>query len=405
MAWNEPGKSNKPEGQPEGPPELDKVFKALGEKVSALFGSKPKKPDLSGGTPPTGGSSKPAMSYSLQPIVLGIVAVILVIWFLSGIFIVAPAEKSVILQFGKYKEMVGSGPHWIPQFIDTQTKVNVQNIANYSYQAQMLTKDQNIVDVSVAVQYRIADAKDYLFSVTNPVQSLQEATASALRQVIGNTTLDQVLTTGRATVRQEVVDQLQKILAPYNTGIQITDVALQPARAPVEVKAAFDDAIKAQEDEQRYQNQAETYSNSVVPDAQGKAKRLIQEAQAYQQQVVLKAQGDVARFNAVYDVYRQAPVVTKERMYLAALENVYQNSSKVFVDVKGNNNVLYLPLEAALSQIQRASPPMSNTTNDVLNAQNAISQMISNNTQSTGASDMPSNIANPDSIVGRGDRP
>jgi membrane protease subunit HflK len=277
----------------------------------------------------------------------------------------------------------------------------------------MLTKDQNIVDVSVAVQYRISDPQAYLFNVANPSQSLQEATASSLRQVIGNTTLDEVLTTGRATVRQEVVDQLKKVLAPYNSGIEITDVALQPAKAPTEVKAAFDDAIKAQEDEQRYQNQAEAYANDVVPIAQGQAKRLIAEADAYKEQVVLQAQGDIARFNAIYGIYKQAPAVTKQRLYITALENIYSHTNKIFVDTKGNNT-LYLPIAEMMAKAGVAASPLPSMAqgNQPMPPLRAVTPVESKSTvpaaavaNQVGASDIPSSVDNPDSYVGRGERP
>lgn len=342
MTWNEPGTGDD-NNKNAGPPELDKVFRDLSSKFTSLFGKK------NNTRAPRSGNVTP-MNRKL--LVMGSITVIAVIWLLLGIFIVSPAKRAVVLQFGKYYETVGPGLHWLPRFIRSQTTVDVRKIANYSYSAQMLTKDQNIVDVSVVAQYRIANAKDYLYNLVNADNSVQQAIASALRQVMGNTTLDQVLTSGRAVVRQAVEEQLIKILNLYHAGIEITDVALQPARAPSAVKAAFDDAIKAQEDEQRYQNQAQADANRIVPIAQGKAQRILQEAGAYQQKVVLGAKGDVAQFNAIYSVYQLAPKVTKERLYLTTMENVLKNSSKVLVDTKGSNNLLYLPLDKLVAGIQ-----------------------------------------------------
>lgn len=392
MAWNEPGKSNN-SGDNQGPPDLDKVFKDISQKISGLFGNKSKP-----STNQNNGGKSTLNNGHVKAISFGVIAIIVLIWAASGFFIVSPAEKAVILQFGKYSETVGSGPHWIPSIIDSKVKVNVENISTYSYTAKMLTKDQNIVDVSVAVQYRIDNIRDYLFSVVNPDSSLQQATASALRQVIGNTTLDQVLTTGRGVVRQSVVVQLENILKLYQSGIQVTDVALQPAQAPLEVKDAFDDAIKAQEDEQRYQNQAEAYANQVVPIAQGQAKRIMSEAQAYRQQVVLQSQGDVQQFNAIYDVYRQAPAVTKERLYLAAMEKVLKNSTKVYVDTKGSN-MMYVPLDKIIAGAH------AKAENDAITAQNTANDFNQDNTSENDGTRATSRTLNPDSLVGRGDRP
>lgn len=349
MPWTEPGKKPQNDKRDEqGPPNLDDAIRQLGEKMSAIFGGK-KKSGSSGG----GQSSNDSFHVSRFAIIAGVIVLVL-IWALSGIYIVAPAEQAVVLQFGKYQSTVGPGPHWIPRFIRSEITVNTQRINNYPYESQMLTKDQNIVDVAVAVQYRIGNIRDYLFNVANAPLSLQQATASALRQVIGNTNLDDVLTSGRAVVREDVLVQLDKILSIYKTGIVVSDVALQPARAPEQVKDAFDDAIKAQEDEQRYVNQAQAYARGVVPIAEGQAKRTMQEADAYQQQVVLNARANTARYLAVLPIYRQSPAVTRSRMYLDTMENVLGIASKIFVDTgDGNHNLLYLPFDKLLSQQQQ----------------------------------------------------
>lgn len=339
MPWNAPNNEN-PQGEKgsSAPPDLDEILKKMQKKWRTYFGANKS----------TDGSNEEGPSGSVKGIFV-IVALVLGLWFLSGIFIVQPAEQSVVLRFGGYLETVGPGPHWIPQFIESQYKVNEQKIATYYYDAEMLTRDENIVSVAVAVQYRIANARAYLFNVVNPVLSLQQATASALRQVLGNTTLDAVLTSGREKVRGDVQMQLEKILDFYNTGILVTDVSLQPAKAPEEVKAAFDDAIKAQEDEQRYINQAQAYEKNVIPVAQGQAQRLLAAAKAYEQQVVLKARGDTLRFLAILPEYKKAPAVTRERLYLSAMEQVMSRSSKVLVDLDKSNNLVYLPLDKLLS--------------------------------------------------------
>lgn len=347
MAWNQPGNSDnnnkdpwtgKPKSQT--PPDLEAAVKDLLKKINAFFAKKPKS-----------NNGNKFIPEKLNHVGFGVIAaVVFVIWFLSGIFIVDPAEQAVILRFGKYIETVGPGPHWIPRFIETEYRINEQKIATYSYESEMLTKDENIVFVAVAVQYRINNARDYLFSVTNPNESLQQATASALRQVIGHTNLEQVLTSGRGQIRQEVMQQLAQILARYNTGLLVTDVAMQPAKAPEAVKEAFDDAIKAQEDEQRFENQAQAYAMQVEPIAKGQAQRLLADAKAYQQQVVLNAKADVARFLALLPEYTKSPGVTRQRLYIETIENVLLNSNKILIDSHGSNNMFYLPLDKLLEK-------------------------------------------------------
>lgn len=323
----------------------------------------------------------------------------MLIWVLSGMFVVSPAEQSVVLLFGKYQQTLDSGPHWIPRFIESQTTLNVQKISTYSYSAQMLTQDQNIVDVAVAVQYRIDNARDYLFNVVNPTESLQQATASALRQVIGNTTLDNVLTTGRAEVRDKIKVQLQNILAIYHSGIDVTDVALQPARAPEQVKDAFDDAIKAQEDEQRFTNQAQAYAMGVVPIAQGNAKRIVQEAMAYKQQIVLQAQADVSRFLAILPTYQSAPAVTRDRIYLTTMEGILARSSKVFVDTK-SNNMIYLPLD----KIHGKSAKSTDSNVDRITQALTTTGDLSDKSVAHASADRPDRFStNPDSQISQGD--
>lgn len=374
MAWNQPGAGNdndkdpwtgKPK-QPSSPPDLEQALRELRKKIIALLRKKT--------------SNKSSSNIPLPDnlgIGAGIIAsIILAIWFLSGIFVVGPAEQSVILRLGKYIETVGPGPHWIPRFIDTAYTVDEQKISTYSYDSEMLTKDENIVSVAVAVQYRINKTRDYLFSVTNPTESLQQATASALRQVIGNTNLEQVLTTGREKIRQQVQDQIAQILVRYHTGLLVTDVAMQPAKAPDEVKEAFDDAIKAQEDEQRFENQAQAYGMQVEPIAKGNAQRLLAEAKAYQQQVVLNAKANIASFLAILPEYEKSLVVTRERLYLETMENILNNTNKIMIDNHGSNNMFYLPLDKLISSaIKPATVPASNTSSTApLNAATNLTQ-------------------------------
>jgi modulator of FtsH protease HflK len=329
MPLNESG-NNK-----QAPPDLEEILKKFLQEVKALFNIKNKAG--------SGNTGKITQRH------FGLVAgFIVAIWFLSGFIIVAPAEKAVVLLFGKYYTTLGPGPHWVARFIESPYIINEQKISNYSYESQMLTKDENIVSVALAIQYRIVDARDYLFNVVNPNGSLQQATASALRQVIGRTTLDEVLTRGRERIRQEIKISLENILKRYKTGLLITDVAMQPARAPDEVKEAFDDAIKAQEDEQRFINQSQAYAMQVIPTAKGEAQRIAADARAYKAQVILNAKGDVATFLPLLAAYKKAPLVTGERLYLDTIESVLTATSKVLVTAN-NNNLFYLSLDKWLS--------------------------------------------------------
>lgn len=340
MGWNEPdngpNKGKDPWGSKGQPPDLDAALKMLQAKLKKLFNRKPSKLNIGGNPTDSSGGGK---------ILAGMIFLFaFILWALSGIFIVDPAEQAAILRFGKYIETVGPGPHWIPRFICSKVVLNVDRVSDYSYSGQMLTKDENLVSVAVAVQYRIGDLQDYLFNVADAEESLQQATSSALRQVVGTTTLDQLITEGRDAWGNSVQDSLVKILAGYKTGIIIINVSPQPARAPENVQAAFDDAIKAQEDERRFKEQAGAYAARVIPIAEGNAKRIMEEARAFSEQVVLRAKGETAEFLALLPEYLRAPFVTEKRMYLDAMQGVFTNTTKIIVDNK-SGNVLYLPLD------------------------------------------------------------
>lgn len=376
MAWNEPGRNNddddnKPDHDPwsdrggrKGSSEMDETLQKLQEKLSGLFGGKGSKGGKGGK-----GDQRPPGAGVTSFIGIGIFfLVIVVIWFLFGFFVVQPAQRAVVLRFGKYQETIGPGLHWIPRGIESVYKVNIQNIYTYTYpsneDAEMLTKDENIVAVAVTVQYRIANPEDFLFNVVNPVESLRQATASAMRQVVGLTDLDTILTTGREQVREDVKKTLQASLARYQSGIAVTDVAIKSLRAPDQVRDAFDDAVKAREDRSRYKNQAEAYAMKVEPIAKGQAQRILEAAKAYQQQVVLDAHANTASYLALLPEYLKAPGITRERLYLDALENVFKQSSKVLVDVKGSNNLIYLPLERLMKSGAKLNPPKTDGIDD-----------------------------------------
>lgn len=344
MGWNEPGNEKDPwNGKSQQPPDLEEAIKQLKSRLQKFF--KSKSSNFNGSAP----KMPPKQSAKGEKLVAaGFTALIVILWALSGIFIVDPAEQAVILRFGKYIKTVGPGPHWIPRLVESKVVLNVERVSDYSYAAQMLTKDENLVSVAVAVQYRIGDLQDYLFNVADAEESLQQATSSALRQVVGTTTLDQLITEGRDAWGSDVYDSLIKTLARYQTGIVIVNVSPQPARAPENVQDAFDDAIKAQEDEKRFKEQARAYAARVVPTAEGGAKRIMEEAKAFAQQTVLNATGETAEFLQLLPEYERNAFVLQERMYLDTMERILNRSSKVVVDGK-SNSMLYLPLDKLMA--------------------------------------------------------
>lgn len=357
MGWNEPDKGKDPWSGKDQPPDLDEALKRLQAKLKKAFfgGSKPDEPNT------------PSSNKSAGFLALAAALIVFILWALSGIFIVDPAEQAVILRFGKYVETVGPGPHWIPRFISSKIVGNVERVLDYSYSAQMLTQDENLVAVSLAVRYRIGDLEAYLFNVADPQESLQQATSSALRQVIGNTTLDQIITEGREAWGSSVEETLVKTLEKYKTGIRIVNVSPQSARAPENVQDAFDDAIKAQEDGKRFKEQALAYQARVVPIAEGNAKRISEEAQAFAQQVALRATGEVAEFLALLPEFTKSPQVTSQRMYLDTMQQVLSKSSKVIVDSKAGN-VLYLPLDKLAASTQLVKPAAAAVGNENMTA-------------------------------------
>lgn len=357
MAWNEPGNNNdkdrdpwKNTGKSQIPPDLDKMLKSFWDKLTGNLGGQSS--SSSGGT---------------GIAIFGLLAV--VVWIGSGFYTIEEAERGVVLRFGKYYETVDPGLRWKWTFIDKVIPVDVESVKSMPSSGFMLTEDENVVRVEMDVQYRVVDPRAYLFSVTNADNSLREATDSALRYVVGHTSMDELLTRGREKVRQNTWQALESIITPYHMGIAIADVNFLPARPPEEVKDAFDDAISAQEDEQRFIREAEAYSRETEPKARGQVKRLEEEAIGYKEQVVLKATGEVARFNELLPQYVAAPQLTRERLYLDTMEELYQNTNKVLIDVpKGNNNVIYLPLDKMNvnqnNSKKESTPPSASTTMD-----------------------------------------
>ena len=359
MAWNEPGgNSNNQDpwggrkgGGRQGPPDLDEAFRKLQESLNGLFGGGKKRGDDESGRSGGGGG------FGLLFVGLGLLAVV---WLYSAIYVVDEQEQAVVLRFGKYHETVGPGLNIYFPPIDRKFQENVTRERAYSKQGAMLTEDENIIEVPLTVQYRVSNLQDFVLNVEQPEVSLQHATDSAVRHVVGSTEMDQVLTEGRELIASEVRERLQRFLDNYRTGITITQVNIQSAAAPREVQEAFDDVIRAREDEQREKNQAESYANGVIPEARGQAQRLLEEANGYRDEVIARAQGEADRFTKLVAEYRKAPEITRERLYIDTMQEVMSNTSKVLVTGdKGQNNLLYLPLDKMIDSRGGASSSSS----------------------------------------------
>jgi membrane protease subunit HflK len=342
MAWNESGGGDKdPWGNrgDQGPPDLDEAIRKLQGQLSGLFG---------GGKGTTGGGGGGGISAGSISLLLIVLAGLYVF---SGVYQVDEQERGVVFRFGKLMDQeVTPGLHWNPPLIDQVQLVNVTQVQSHSHQASMLTKDENIVDISLTVQWVIASAADYLINVRDPKKSLDQATESALRHVAGSSTMDQVITDGREAIAIEVQERLRTYLKSYGTGIDITKVNIDRSAPPVQVQDAFNDVQKAKEDQQKFINQATAYSQQVVPEARGKAQRQLEEAQAYRDRVIARSEGEAERFEKLLNEYSLAKQVTRDRLYIDALENVFKNASKVMVDVEGGNNMMYLPLDKLTQQ-------------------------------------------------------
>lgn len=370
MAWNEPGGNNQGDKDPwgnkndQGPPDLDEAFKKLQNNLSQMFGGK------SGGSGGSGGGSSLKMNSGM---IGGLIILAIVGWALSGVYTLDEKERGVVLRLGKVNdEILLPGLHWNPPIVDQVMFESVTDVKSIQHNSEMLTEDENIVKVNMQVQYVVSDVREYLLRVSNPVQSLYQSTESALRHEVGSALMNDVLTSGRAELGIKVKDRIQTYMNRYTTGIEVTQVVIDETAPPDAVRAAFDDVIKAREDEVREKNEATAYANQVVPEARGEAQRLVEQALGYKERVIARARGEAARFNALYAEYELAPEVTRERLYLDTMEAVMSNSTKVMVDVEGGNNLLYLPLDKLINQTQNNSNsgystsvvPNTQSTND-----------------------------------------
>ena len=370
MAWNEPGgNGNKPRdpwgGGDQGPPDMDEAMRKLKQQLAGIFGG-------SGSSGGGGGSGKGVSS----ALFVTLLSIVVVVWALMGFYTVDEQERGVVLRLGKYHATVQPGLQWNPPLIDDVTVVNVTRVNNVTFREQMLTEDENIVEVNLSVQYIIQNAEDYVLRVRAPERSLSNATESALRHVVGSSAMDYVLTDGRTQLAIDVRERLQQYLDDYRTGILVSKVNVDDAKPPAEVQAAFDDVIKAREDEERVKNEAQAYANQIIPEARGQAQRVIEEANAYKERIIAEAEGDAKRFLALMEEYQRAPEVTRKRLYLETMQGVMSNTSKVMIDVEGGNNLLYLPLDKIVEESSRTPQRVTADSVDIRDLADRVVEQI-----------------------------
>jgi membrane protease subunit HflK len=348
---------------PDGPPDLDQLWRDFNQRLNRMFGNK------KGGGGGDGGGGSPDMKGA--GIGIGaILAIALFFWAISGFFIVQEGQTAVVKTFGKYSHSTPAGFNWRwPYPIQSHEIVNVSevriievgyrgNVRNkQAREALMLTEDENIIDIQFAVQYRLKSAADWIFNNRDKDEMVKQVAETAIREIVGKSKMDFVLYEGREQVALDTAQLMQQILDRYNSGVQIANVTMQNVQPPEQVQAAFDDAVKAGQDRERLKNEGQAYANNVIPRARGTAARLLEEAEAYQAQSVATAQGDAARFNQVVAEYQKAPAVTRERMYLETMQEIFENTTKVMVDARTGNNLLYLPLDKLM---ERTAPAGQN---------------------------------------------
>lgn len=357
MSMNEHGWGNRPEGGPggkrggqQGPPDLDELWRDFNRRLTELFGNK---------RTPNGGGNDSRPPLDVRQFGGGfilLVALVLVMWLASGIYIVDEGQRGVVLRFGSFERLTEPGPNMrLPWPIETHEIVDMARVRTIEVgyrgnskvlnEALMLTDDENIVMVQFAVQYRLKDPQNYIFKNRFPDEAVKGAAETAIREVVGKNRMDFVLYEGREQIAANTMKLMQDILDRYETGVLVAAVTLQSTQPPEQVQAAFDDAVKAGQDRERQKNEGQAYANDVIPRAQGTASRLLQEADGYKQRVIANAEGEASRFQQILTEYNKAPEVTRKRMYLETVQNVLSNTSKVMVDVKSGSNLLYLPLD------------------------------------------------------------
>jgi len=363
--WGRGGGDGNKGGPNQGPPDLEELWRDVNRRLSGIFG---KKSGGSGGA--GGGDANPRSPFSWRNLGGGIgalIVVILLIWLASGFYTVDASQRGVVLQFGRYKEMTDPGLRWrLPYPVESHELVNLTGVRTVEIgyrgnnkvlkEALMLTDDENIINIQFAVQYILNDPQKYLFTNRNPDEAVVQAAETAVREIVGKSKMDFVLYEGREQVAATASKSMQDILDRYKTGIMISKVTMQNAQPPEQVQAAFDDAVKAGQDRERQKNEGQAYANDVIPKAKGTAARLMEEAEGYKQRMIATAEGDASRFKQLNAEYAKAPEVTRQRLYLETMQQVYSNTSKVMVDAKGQGNLLYLPLDKIIGAAGAAAP-------------------------------------------------
>ncbi|WP_373849650.1 FtsH protease activity modulator HflK, partial [Delftia acidovorans] len=368
---NRDSRDNRPSSGGGGqPPDLDELWRDLNRKLSGLFGGKP---GGGRGQPPVrngGGSQPPDMRSAGMGVGL-IAGIAFIIWMGTGIFIVQEGQQAVITQFGKYKSTVGAGINWrLPYPIQRHELVFVTQIRSADVgrdtiikstglrESAMLTEDENIVEIKFAVQYRLSDARAWLFESKNPSEAVVQAAETAVREVVGKMKMDTALAEERDQIAPRVRDLMQTILDRYKVGVEVVGINLQQGgvRPPEQVQAAFDDVLRAGQERERAKNEAQAYANDVVPRAAGSAARLLEESNGYKARIVAQAQGDAQRFSSVFTEYQKAPQVTRDRMYLETMQQIYGNVTKVLVESRQGSNLLYLPLDKIMQGVSGNVP-------------------------------------------------
>ena len=368
--WGNRGNDNGGGKRPnQGPPDLEELWRDLNRRLSGIFDKR------SGGG--NGGDNKPPVEFSPRFLGGGItmlVGLVLVVWLASGFYIVDASQRGLVLQFGRYKESTESGLRWrLPYPIESHELVNISGVRTLEVgyrgseknkvlkEALMLTDDENIINIQFAVQYILKDPVEYVFSNRTPDEAVMQAAETAIREIVGKNKMDFVLYEGREQIAVKASALMQDILDRYKTGILISKVTMQNAQPPEQVQAAFDDAVKAGQDRERQKNEGQAYANDVIPKARGTAARLMQEADGYKQRLIATAEGDASRFRQINTEYAKAPEVTRSRMYLETMQQVYSSTSKVMVDAKGQGNLLYLPLD----KLMQAAGALSSSSSSV----------------------------------------
>ncbi len=373
---DKPG-SNGPRRPNDGPPDLEDLWRDFNRKLNGMFGNK------RGGGGGNGGGDGPRMpQIDFNPKFLSggiglLIGLVAVVWLASGFYIVDASQRGLVLQFGSFKETTEPGLRWrMPYPIQSHELVNLTGVRTIEIgyrgsernkvlkEALMLTDDENIVNIQFAVQYILKDPVDYLFNNRHTDDAVMGAAETAVREIVGKSKMDFVLYEGREQIATQAANLMQDILDRYQSGILISKVTMQNAQPPEQVQAAFDDAVKAGQDRERQKNEGQAYANDVIPKAKGTAARLMQEAEGYKQRVISTAEGDASRFKQVVAEYAKAPEVTRQRMYLDTMQQVFANTSKVMIDAKGQGNLLYLPLDklmqgAAAATVAQPAPEAS----------------------------------------------